>query len=175
MLKNSINYNEFMSNKQILHADNVNDFHNALQFAIYNENVADAITYFEKKTFAINNIDVLGKMDDGYYYDYILPTYADVVDNILVECDKDVKIKYLLGGIEYKVGELNEHLIRSCVYHTFVIRIIFLHKPKNDTEFNIVFRNYLFNLEHRKTLALRPFITSSTIYYNGVSNKIDNK
>ena len=176
MLKNSIKYNDFMSNKQILHTDNLNDYHNALQFAIDNENVADAITYFEKRTFAINNINVLGKMDDGnYYYDFILPTYADVVDNILVECDEDVEIKYLLGGVEYKVGELNEHLIRSCIYHTFVIRTIFLQKPKNDTEFNIVFRNYLFNLEHRKTLISRPFITSSTIYYNGISKKIDNK
>jgi hypothetical protein len=176
MLKNLINYNDFMSGKKILHTNDANNYNDALHFKISNEDIADAITYNEKQSFAINNIDVLGKTYDGkYYYNYILPTYADVIDNILVECDENVEIKYLLGGVEYKVGELNEYLVRSCVYHTFIIRIIFLQKPKNETEFNILFRNYIFNLEHRKILGSRPFITSSTIYYNGISKKIDNK
>ena len=179
-MNNIIYYDNFISNKKILHADNVNNYTDALIFYINNKKNFDIITYNNFDQFSLLNVDILKKdNNDNYYYEYSVPKIGDIIDNIHIECLIQTKINYYINNYEYKSNEFDEFIFVAAPYSELKIRITFLEIPKNNTEFIIKSTNYILNNEDIKKLSSSKVITKKNIYNEGICiskpNKLINK
>lgn len=175
-MENTINLQDFLSSKKILHSESSYDYFTALMFLVENEKKADIITYNYTKHFLIFTIGVLEMDREGnYFYEYSPEKIGDIIDNIYFEKSSNLNIQltYYIGGIKYTPEELNEFIFISARDHEFKIRITFLERPNPNDEFRILSRYYLINSQDRELLAKNRVITKKTIYNYGMCIKLN--
>jgi len=109
-IEKTINYNNFISEKKILHTDNVNNYTDALIFFMNNKNIFDIIT-FNNIDKILLNINFLKKdKNNNYYYEYLIPRIGDIIDNIDVLGLNYTEINYYINDYEYKANEFDEFI-----------------------------------------------------------------
>lgn len=173
-MENTIDLQEFLSSKRILHSETASDYSSGIRFLCENETNADIITYNYVKKFSLFGIDVLQTDKEGrYFYEYCLERIGDIVDNITVESSTNlnVELSYNIGGIVYTSDEVKEFVFISAAYHAFNIRITFLEKPNPSDEFKILSRYYLINPQDRVLLGRNRVNTENHIYNYGMCIK----
>ncbi len=176
-MENTIDLQEFLSTKRILHSETAFDYSSAIMFLVENEKNADIMTFNYTKHFSLFGIDVLQMDKQGhYFYEFCLERIGDIVDDITVESSKNLKVQlsYNIGGLNYTYDEIKEFVFISAAYHAFNIRITFLEKPNPDNEFKILSRYYLINLQDRQLLAKSRVNTENNIYNYGMCIKKNN-
>ena len=169
----TINLQDFLSSKTILHNDTPCEYNNAVKFFIENKDNVDIITYENTRHFSLLNVSVLERDTDGkYFYQFSVKRDGDIIDNIRYESISGIsaQLSYYIGGDKYSPEEVDKFVIASSIYHDFQIRVTFLEKPTND-EFKILSRYYLVNTEDRKKLATSRVETENIIYGNGMTSR----
>jgi len=171
-MENTIDLQDFLSTKRILHSETAYDYSSGIRFLVENETNADVITYNYTKNFSLFGIDVLQKDKEGHcFYEFCLERIGDIIDNITVESSTKLKLSYNIGGISYTSDEVKEFVFISAAYHACNIRITFLEKPNPCDEFKILSRYYLINPEDRVLLGRNRVNTENHIYNNGMCIK----
>jgi len=168
----TINLQDFLSSKRILHNKTLCNYHDALKFFIENKENADIITYKNTRHFSLLNIGVLERDADGnFYYQFSIDRHGDIIDNICYESISGInaQLSYYIGGDKYMPEEIDKFVIVSSMYHDFQIRVTFLEKQTTNDEFKILSRYYLINPEDRKKLATSKVETENIIYSNGMT------
>lgn len=170
----TINLQEFLSSKKILHNETPCEYNNALRFFIENQGSADIITYENTRHFSLLNVSVLERDTDGkYFYQFSVKRDGDIIDNIRYESISGIhaQLSYYIGGDKYMPEEVDKFVIASSMYHDFQIRVTFLEKQTCNDEFRILSRYYLINTEDRKKLATSRVETENIIYGNGMTSR----
>lgn len=170
----TINLQDFLSSKIILHNDTPCEYNNALRFFIENQESADIITYENTRHFSLSNVSVLERDTDGkYFYQFSVKRDGDIIDNIHYESISGIhaQLSYYIGGDKYMPEEVDKFVIASSMYHDFQIRVTFLEKQTCNDEFKILSRYYLINTEDRKKLASSRIETENIIYGNGMTSR----
>jgi len=167
----TINLQDFLSSKRILHNETHCEYNNALRFFIENQDNADIITYENTRYFSLLNVSVLERDADGnFFYQFSVKRDGDIIDNICYESISGIpaQLSYYIGGDKYMPEEVDKFVIASSMYHDFQIRVTFLDKQTTNDEFKILSRYYLVNTDDRKKLATNRVETENNIYMNGM-------
>lgn len=170
----TINLQDFLSSKKILHNRTPCEYNNALRFFIENQGSADIITYENTRHFSLLNVSVLERDTDGkYFYQFSVKIDGDIIDNIRYENISGIpaQLSYYIGGDKYMPEEVDKFVIASSMYHDFQIRVTFLEKQTCNDEFKILSRYYLINTEDRKNLATSRVETENIIYGDGMTRR----
>jgi len=170
----TINLQNFLSSKRILHNETDFDYNDALKYFIENQDNADIITYKNTRHFSLLNVSVLERDADGkFYYQFSIDRHGDIIDNICFESISGIpaQLSYYIGGDKYMPEEINKFVIASSMYHDFQIRVTFLEKQTTNDEFKILSRYYLVNTEDKKKLTTSKVETENIIYYNGMCKR----
>jgi hypothetical protein len=168
----TINLQEFLFSKRILHNETDCNYNDALKFFIQNQDNTDIITYKNTRHFSLLNVSVLERDTDGnFYYQFSIDRHGDIIDNICYESISGInaQLSYYIGGHKYMPEEIDKFVIASSMYHDFQIRVTFLEKQTTNDEFKICSRFYLINPEDRKKLATSKVETKNIIYSNGMT------
>ena len=178
-MADTINLEDFLSSKKIVHGESEINHTNGIRFLIENQEKenADIITYNYTKHFSMFGISVLEMDKKGnYFYEYSLDRNGDIVDNICFEsCSNlNAQLSYYIGGIEYTPEEIDKFVVVSAQYHDFKVRITFLKKPNPGDEFKILSRYYLINSPDRTLLSKSRIRTKNNIYNYGMCIKLNN-
>jgi hypothetical protein len=178
-MSDTINLEDFLSSKKIVHGEREMNHTEGLTFFLENnqkENT-DIITYNYTRQFSMLSISVLEIDKNGnYFYEYSLDRNADVVDNIRFEsCSNlNAQLTYYIGGIEFSPEEIDKFVVVSAQYHEFKIRITFIKKPNLGDKFKLLFRYYLINSPDRTLLSKSRIKTKNNIYNYGMCIKLNN-
>lgn len=170
----TINLQDFLSSKTILHNDTPCEYNNALRFFIENKDNVDIITYENTRHFSLLNVSVLERDTDGnYFYQFSIKRDGDIIDNIRYESISGIpaQLSYYIGGDKYSPEEVDKFVIVSSMYHDFQIRVTFLEKQTTNDGFKILSRYYLVNTEDRKKLATSRVETENIFYSNGMTSR----
>ena len=172
----TINLQDFLSSKKILHNETPCEYNNALRFFIENQEKesVDIITYENTRHVSLLNVSVLERDTDGkYFYQFSVKRDGDIIDNIRYESISGIlaQLSYYVGGDKYMPEEVDKFVIASSMYHDFQIRVTFLEKQTCNDEFKILSRYYLINTEDRKKLATSRVKTENIIYSNGMTSR----
>jgi len=171
----TINLQEFLSSKRILHNETPCEFNNALRFFIENQENTDIVTYENTRHFSLLNVSVLERDADGkYFYQFSVNRgFGDIIDNIRFESISGInaQLSYYIGGDKYMPEEVDKFVFVSSQYHDFQIRVTFLEKQTTNDEFKIHSRYYLINTEDRKNLAKSRVETENIIYGDGMTRR----
>ena len=127
----TINLQDFLSSKTILHNDTPCEYNNAVKFFIENKDNVDIITYENTRHFSLLNVSVLERDTDGkYFYQFSVKRDGDIIDNIRYESISGIsaQLSYYIGGDKYMPEEVDKFVIASSMYHDFQIRVTFLEK-----------------------------------------------
>jgi hypothetical protein len=178
-MADTINLEDFLSSKKIVHGESEINHTNGIRFLIENQEKenADIITYNYTKHFSMFGISVLEMDKKGnYFYEYSLDRNGDIIDNIRFESLSNLKVQlsYYIGGIEYSPEEIDKFVVVSAQYHDFKVRITFLEKPNPGDEFKILSRYYLINLQDKGLLSKNRIRTENNIYNYGMCIKLNN-
>jgi hypothetical protein len=176
-MTDTIDLEDFLSSKKIVHGESEINHTNGIRFLIENQEKenADIITYNYTRRFSMLNISVLEIDKNGnYFYEYSLDRNADIVDNIRFEsCSNlNAQLTYYIGGIEYLPEEIEKFVVVSAQYHEFKVRITFTEKPNLGDKFKLLFRYYLINSPDRTLLSKSRIKTKTNIYNYGMCIKI---
>jgi hypothetical protein len=171
----TIDLQNFLFNKRILHDELSNNYSDAIKYLIKNKDNADIITYENTRHFSLLNVSVLEKDADGkFFYQFGVERDGDIIDNICYETISGIpaQLSYYIGGYKYMPEEVDKFVIASSVYHDFQIRVTFLEKQTCNDEFKILSRYYLVvNTEDRKKLATSIVETENIIYSDGMTRR----
>ena len=176
-MSDTIDLEDFLSSKKIIHSETEMNHINGIRFLIENQEKenADIITYNYTKQFSIFGISVLEMDKKGnYFYEYYLDRNGDIIDNIRFESLSNLKVQltYNIGGIEHTPEEIDKFVVISAQYHEFKVRITFLENPNPGDEFKILSRYYLINSQDRELLSKSRITTKNNIYNYGMCIKI---
>ena len=175
-MTNTIDLEDFLSSKKIVHGEREMNHTEGLTFFLENnqkENT-DIITYNYTRRFSMLSISVLEIDKNGnYFYEYSLDRNADIVDNIRFESSSNLyaQLTYYIGGIEYLPEEIEKFVVVSAQYHEFKVRITFTEKPNLGDKFKLLFRYYLINSPDRTLLSKSRIKTKTNIYNYGMCIK----
>jgi len=172
-----INLDDHLKHISILHNDEIDNYNDALFCLIRNKDV-DAVTYFGTTTFSINNIAILNKDKDGFYFfNYSMYRIGDMFSDITIlntNISKNIKLDYYIGGIRYNPEDFEKLLSMSMMLQEITLRFTFLKKPSNDDEFGIRVKYWVFKDELRKKLKNSEVILGDNLYKgNMVSRSIN--
>ena len=170
----TMNLQDFLSSKKILHNGTPCEYNNALRVFIENQDNADIITYENTRHFSLLNVSVLERDADGnFFYQFSVKRDGDIIDNISFERISGIpaQLSYYIGGDKYMPEEVDKFVIASSMYHDFQIRVTFLEKQTTNDEFKIHSRYYLVNTEDRKKLATSRVETENIIYGDGMTRR----
>ena len=168
-----IDYDDFMSNKNILHNEDINNHFNGLKYLI--ESKADIISYIKTDIYSTNNVDLFMRDNDNNYIVHVpIIRDCDIIDNIIVNSDCDIKVQLILGIDTYNYDDIKEIILASSSYNEIKIKLIFNKKPNMDDSINIKYRCYLINNDYRQVLLKNHINTKSNKYRNGCIYPYDN-
>jgi hypothetical protein len=164
---------DFLSNKIIIHSEDVTNHKDGLILFIENKEHADAITYNSVRHFSINNISMLELDEKGnFFYEFSVDRNGDIIDNIILGhlSNINAQLTYYISGKRFLPNEVKKFVFCCAMYNDLKIRVTFLEKPNANDEFRIIMRNYLLDPIDRKSLATNPLgVECDNIrYYNGV-------
>ena len=169
-MNNTINFQEFINSKTILHDDTIDNYFDGLKLLIENSGKVDIITYNRTNRFLLFSVSVLECDKDGnYYFERSLERNCDIVSDFSFESlNQNARMSLIIGGNEYDYNKIDPFIIVSSQYHEFKFRITFNEEPNSNDKIKISYRCYLMNINDRELFAKNIIRTKTNIYSDGM-------
>lgn len=138
-----LDFGSFLESKQLNYNENISDSDDALKYM--HENGLDNIVFEQQIIISINNIDVMKRDKNGYYYFEVrLPKLTDYVDKFRLEStNKNTNMRISVD--DKIIDSFTEFIICVATMSELKFVIYFKSRPSLEDEIVIKYRSYYFS------------------------------